>query len=157
MSVFDLLEYAEFAVRTREEGCDLISLLSRFLADAAVVGMCLTELVVNAVEHGNLEIGGALKCELLRAGRYEQELAARYHAYQARRVRVSVRRCERLLEISIADEGAGFPWRSFVDAADLAPSTKPNGRGIALVKNRFPDLQYLDSGSRVVVRSEVRP
>jgi len=157
MSAFarDLLEFAEFALRTREEGDEVARFISSLLPDPAVAGMCLSELVVNAVEHGNLEIGGELKCELLRAGSYERELAARYSAYPARRVRVSVRRRDRSLEITIADEGNGFPWRRYIDA-ELVASPRPNGRGIALVRTRFPDLEYLASGRVVIVRAELR-
>lgn len=148
-----LLENGEFSVRTREDAVELAELLAAGLfPDPLQDAMCLAELLINSVEHGNLEIDGPEKCALLRAGTYERELADRYARFSERRVRVAVRRVGERTEVEIADEGAGFDWQMHM-ARELRPSLEPRGRGIALARARFPELEYRGAGNVVAFRT----
>jgi len=143
----------ELACRTREEAEALVDEVAALLPDPGMCRFGLMELLLNAIEHGNLEIGAAYKGQLLREHRFEEELAARLadEKYGARRVRVSVVRADATIEIEIRDEGPGFAWREAL-ATGLELSEAPNGRGIALVRQTcFPSLTYRDPGNVAVV------
>jgi anti-sigma regulatory factor (Ser/Thr protein kinase) len=143
----------ELECQTREQAEGLVDEVAALLPDPGLARFGLMELLLNAIEHGNLEIGTTLKGQLLREHRFEDELATRLASdkYRARRVRVSVVRHGEQIEIEVRDDGPGFPWRAAL-AADLQISEAPNGRGIALVRQTcFPTLMYRDPGNVAVV------
>jgi anti-sigma regulatory factor (Ser/Thr protein kinase) len=144
----------ELTCQTREDAEQLADHLARLLPDPAACRLGLVELMLNAVEHGNLEIGTTLKANLLREHQLEHEIARRLarEPYRSRRVRDRVVRAEPEIEIEIHDEGPGFALRPVL-GAELAPSERPNGRGIALTRAVcFPTLEYRDPGNIVIVR-----
>lgn len=147
------LRRVELECATRDEADDVADLVAGFLPDPVQGRFGLIELLLNAIEHGNLEIGGARKGQLLRERRFEDEVSARFECapYRGRRVRVAVAVAYPVVEIAIADEGPGFAWRSAL-AAELGTADCPNGRGIALVSRTcFPGLVYRDPGNVAVV------
>jgi hypothetical protein len=154
-STVRLIRRLELVFRTREEADDVADLIAGLLPDPVPGRFGLIELLLNAIEHGNLAIGGALKAQLLREHRFEDEVAARFERepFRARCVRVAVAVAYPAVDIEIADEGAGFAWRSAL-AAELGSAECPNGRGIALISRTcFPNLHYRDPGNVAVVRA----
>jgi serine phosphatase RsbU (regulator of sigma subunit) len=126
--------------------------------DPAAAGFGLLELLINAVEHGNLGIRLEDKCELVATGRWEQEVAARFAKPEnaAKFVEVRCRREGERLLISIRDQGAGFDWRGFL-AMDEASVFRPNGRGIALAREvAFETMEYSSPGNQVEVSVAAR-
>jgi anti-sigma regulatory factor (Ser/Thr protein kinase) len=150
-----LLRRVELVFRTREEADDVADLVAGFLPDPVQGRFGLIELLLNAIEHGNLAIGGARKAQLLREHRFEDEVAARFERepFSARRVHVAVTVAFPTVDIEIRDDGDGFAWRAAV-AAELDSADSPNGRGIALISRTcFPSLHYRDPGNIAVVRA----
>lgn len=147
-----MLESAEFSFRSIAEA----ETLAAFVADgcphpdSAVLG--ISELLVNAVEHGNLGITYAEKARLKREGRWLEEAERRLLLPEnaAKRVRLSMRRNAETTTIRISDEGPGFDWRNYIDF-DPARAFDPNGRGIALARMAsFESIRYEGSGNTVV-------
>jgi hypothetical protein len=57
---------------------------------------------------------------------------------------------------TIADEGAGFEWRRFLDI-DPARAFDTHGRGIAVARRfSFDSLEYVDPGNQVLARVKPR-
>jgi two-component system, cell cycle response regulator len=115
----------------------------------------LQELLLNAVEHGNLEIPYRVKEKALAKGEYESLIRGRLaqSRYTGRQVAVHVlyEREARSLVYRIADEGAGFHWRSLLAQPQEACRTDAeNGRGIFLTRSLFPNLAYNDRGNEVM-------
>lgn len=147
-----MLESAEFSFSSIAEA----ETLAAFVADgcphpdSAVLG--ISELLVNAVEHGNLGITYAEKARLRREGRWLEETERRLLLPEntAKRVRLTMRRSEETTTVRISDEGPGFDWHSFIDF-DPARAFDPNGRGIALARMAsFESIRYEGTGSTVV-------
>lgn len=116
----------------------------------------LEELLINATEHGNLEIPSRQKRLALAHDRYESLLQERLEQprLKVRRVVIDVRyeHAGQRLVYRIADEGAGFDWRSVVDrTADVADADGRSGRGILLTRKLFPDLAYNERGNEVTL------
>ena len=151
-SVLDLLDVAEFEFHTLKQAAELAYSLAGLCPDPVSAAIGLSELLVNAVEHGNLAISYAEKSELRRNEAWEQEVALRQSdpVLGARRARVVFRRMPEQLTFTISDEGAGFDWRSYLEFAPER-AFDPNGRGIAMARlASFASLDYRDRGNIVV-------
>lgn len=116
------------------------------------VRAALIELIVNAVEHGNLEITYLEKQEALAAHRYDALLAARRrHPRIARRkvvVDAVLCRNPHRIRYTVSDDGQGFDWQGLAEKMrDTTPSQNASGRGLQLVRSLFPDLCYYEKGT----------
>jgi len=147
-----LMASARFTLKTLDE----VSCLAAFLAqacprpEAAVLG--LSELLVNAVEHGNLGISYSEKSRLKRADNWQEEIQRRQALVENadKQVTVEFERNADEVRIVIRDEGAGFDWTRYLDF-EPDRAFDPNGRGIAMARlGSFQDLQYQGSGNTVV-------
>jgi len=142
---------ATFSLRTVEEARAVAEEAASVCADRWRVTQALTELLVNAVEHGNLGLGNVAKTALLKQGRWEAEVARRLAQpeYAHRHVRLVREHGAERWHFEIEDEGEGFDWRPFL-VSDPARSSAPNGRGILLARQlAFGDLTYLGAGNRL--------
>lgn len=155
---FALLALGEFVFQTLAEAHDLASALSGLCLEPESASVGLIELLVNAVEHGNLGITYAEKAELRKNFTWEDEIARRLTQapYAERKVRVSVKREENELEFMVQDQGNGFVWDPYLDF-DPARAFDLNGRGIAMAnKFAFSSLTYLGNGNTVIARAPAR-
>jgi CheY-like chemotaxis protein len=79
--------------------------------------IALQELLVNAIEHGNLEISADDKMDALARGDYDRLVEARRQdaRFQDRCVAVGIvyDRAKGSVRFRITDEGAGFDWRTW--------------------------------------------
>jgi DNA-binding response OmpR family regulator len=117
------------------------------------LSLALRELVLNAVEHGNLELTYEEKTRALESGTLDAMLAERAQRspYRERSVTVSVERQDRKLTIAITDQGKGFDWRSLPDPTDPANLLLAHGRGVLLARLSVDSLGYSDRGDTVKV------
>ena len=149
---FQQLSVVEFRFRTLEEASELAQLLADFCPNPQGVLFGLTELMINAVEHGNLGITYREKTLLLMENDWQAEVNRRLELPQFRD-RVARVRFERLADrmcFTIADEGNGFDWQRYLDF-DPSRIFDPNGRGIAMAhRSSFCNIDYQGSGSTVV-------
>ena len=161
LAVFEMLHVAEFEFQTLQQAADLALSLASLCPDPVLAAMGLSELLVNAVEHGNLGISYAEKSELRRNDIWQSEVERRSAdpVLGARRACVSFRRGADHLSFTISDEGDGFDWQRYLEfAPDRA--FDPNGRGIAMARQAsFASLDYLDRGNVVVatIRCALQP
>jgi two-component system cell cycle response regulator len=107
------------------------------------------ELLLNAVEHGNLGIGYEKKTELLRTGKWVDEVEHRLALPENIGKEVDIRLSYDGFEytLTIADEGQGFAWEDYV----LRPiDTRPNGRGLWIAfHSRFDRIAFNRRGNQV--------
>ncbi|MEO8039519.1 MAG: response regulator [Betaproteobacteria bacterium] len=157
-STFRLLTEARFRFQSVTDARRLALSLSGCFPDSPNAGLGFLELLINAVEHGNLGITLAGKTHLLKADRWEEEIAERLAAPENKDkwVRVHYVLHGNTATVHIADDGEGFDWRTFAQF-DPARAFDPNGRGIALARQLcFPELEYLGSGNEVRVTLPIR-
>ncbi len=146
-----LMTAGTFSLRTIEEANNLAVTLAGACPNsrAAVIG--LSELLINAVEHGNLEIGYQGKSDLIAAKRLKEEVDERQSRPGTRDKSVTVEVTRNAAEIAfvITDEGPGFDYREFLDM-DPARTFDSHGRGIALARKiSFSSLEYRGRGNQV--------
>ncbi|MCB1801962.1 MAG: response regulator [Gammaproteobacteria bacterium] len=154
---FGLMREACFTFRTLSSARDMATVLANAFPDPRRVVIGLTELLVNAVEHGNLGITYDEKSQLREEERWEQEVEARLAdpAYSEREVSVHYSRESDGIHVLIKDQGEGFDWKKYVDM-DPARAFDSHGRGIAMSRMiSFDDIEYRGCGNEVAVRVNV--
>ena len=142
----------EFRFRTLQEAHDLAGQLAALCADMAPVAMGLTELLVNAIEHGNLGISYAEKKHLRQNDGWEDEIERRLASpgIGQRTAQIRIERTPSNVIFTVEDEGAGFDWERYL-VFDAERAFDPNGRGIAIAKQvAFGSLEYRGRGNIVV-------
>lgn len=115
------------------------------------VTIALREALLNAMEHGNLELNSALREN--DNNRYH-EMAnerRRQKPYSDRRVIISARESPDESVYVIRDEGPGFDPSKLPDPTDPANLEKPSGRGTLLIRTFMSDVKYNDRGNEVTL------
>lgn len=146
---------AGYRFRTIHDVLDVLSQIVRQFPELASVELALWELMVNAVEHGNLEIGFDRKSELLEHGQVIDEIERRLEDPRYKD-RVATVRIERLMDksvVTIADEGPGFDWARYIQK-DMGDVDGLHGRGVLLAKAAAKSLRYTGTGNTVVVEHD---
>lgn len=150
--VLSLLAQGEFSFRSLEQAHALAGALAALCPDPAAVALGLTELLVNAVEHGNLGISYAEKKDLRQNEGWEAEVVRRLALpeYSQLLARVSVARTPHAIMFTVEDQGPGFDWQRFLEF-DPERAFDPNGRGIAMARQvSFGNLEYRGRGNVAV-------
>lgn len=141
-----------YEIATLVQARDLARTLAEQYPDPERVVVGLTELLVNAVEHGNLGIGYEEKAELLERGEFSAEIERRLarEDLAARRIRVTLKHEVTRVVTTIEDEGDGFDWAPFSEY-DPERMLDLNGHGIAIARGvSFDEVSYLGKGNVVV-------
>lgn len=157
--VMRLAVRGEFRVRTLDDARELAALMAQLCPQPGVAVLGLSELLINAIEHGNLGIDYEEKSRLKREDRWESEIARRLALPENARRFASLAFAIEPAEISftIRDCGAGFDWRAYLDL-DPTRAYDPNGRGIALARHlSFSGLEFLGNGNTVCARVMLPP
>jgi CheY-like chemotaxis protein/anti-sigma regulatory factor (Ser/Thr protein kinase) len=146
-----LLHKAEFRYRSPAEARALAALLVRIYPDPERVAVGVWELLINAVEHGNLELTFADKTRLMQERRLLAEVQERLERpeYRDRTAVATLLREPGGLTLTVEDEGPGFDWLPYLELApDRAFHT--HGRGIAMARAlSFDEIAYAGRGNRV--------
>lgn len=149
------LTHGIFHLRTLEEAQDMAFLLGSVFPRAELAVMGLYELLLNAIEHGMLEIGYDTKNRLLATSQWEKEIQKRldYPVNKDKSVTVEFQHNEKDFTLVITDPGKGFEWQNYLQI-EPARATKANGRGIAKANLlSFDSLKYNDAGNKVTLVS----
>lgn len=146
------LQRGEFRFRTPAEARDLATLAANAAPDAGRVVLGLSELLLNAVEHGNLALSYDEKSALLQSDGLHEELARRLTlpAFANRYATLEIERAADEIRFLIRDQGAGFAWERYLDITpERAFDT--HGRGIAMARMiSFDRIEYRGCGNEVL-------
>lgn len=113
--------------------------------------MTFSELVTNALEHGNLEIDYDTKTEWLSKGGNMIKLIqkkAKDPRFAKRRIKITYNIGRTASKFTIADDGNGFDWRACMEKNKLDDNML-HGRGISLSKSVVHSLTYNEKGNEV--------
>lgn len=151
-SVSDLLCQARFRLRDLSEANILSDFLSKTCPNPRLAVIGLTELIVNAIEHGNLGITFEEKSELQLQDNWLEEIDRRLKLPEHREqyVEVIYERLKNEIHITIIDQGKGFNWQQYETNEKQESSKDSHGRGILLAKKlAFKDICYSEKGNEV--------
>ncbi len=120
--------------------------------------LAIYEMLINAMEHGNLEIDYEQKRALLEEVlNYQQHLAERANQepYRNRKIFVSYKYTLKSIEFTITDEGKGFDVKQVPNPHASENLERLNGRGIFISRVNMTRLEYNEKGNSVTLYKEL--
>lgn len=136
--------------------------LSAYLQPADRNKLCvgLYEIIVNAIEHGNLSISYHEKQDALKQGVYEQVVQERLanKEYATKTVYINLSIQEKAITFVIRDEGEGFDWKKQRELQlneNLENIYRGNGRGIFITECYFDEIAYNEKGNEATITKHV--
>lgn len=150
-TAMSMINNGDFSFQTIEQAKALAVLIGSPFPNAEMVVLGLTELLVNAVEHGNLGITYDEKKQLKISGNWELEIQKRLYLPENREklANAAITRTSEELKVVISDQGKGFDWQKY-STFDQNRLSDPNGRGIAMTMSAgFDSVTYQGNGNTV--------
>lgn len=148
-----LIKNANFKFRSLDDVRAVSSLLACACDEPDQIAMGLSELMINAVEHGNLHIGYEEKSELRKDDLWDSEITKRLELpeNQDKYATIDIVNEPDAVTYTITDQGNGFAWDNFMDF-DTERVMDNHGRGIAMAnKLYFSKMEYQGKGNIVTV------
>jgi CheY-like chemotaxis protein len=147
---FGMLQHGVIHLRTLKEAERIALWIANATPDPPRA-MGIHEILINAVEHGNLGITYDEKTELLNDGVWHNEVERRLALPENadKKVRVELWRETDRMTVRVEDNGPGFDSARYMDF-DETRVFDNHGRGIALTRAAL-DLAYEGTGNTVVV------
>lgn len=147
-----LISNVEYRFVTLDDVANLVPVLAAMCPSPDAVAPGLSDLMVNAVEHGNLGVTYREKSLLKWEGDWEGEIHRRLALpqFSQRVASIFAELGEAEIRFTITDQGEGFDWQKFMEF-DPERAFDPNGRGIAMAKAMsFSSLAYQGKGNIVI-------
>jgi ActR/RegA family two-component response regulator/anti-sigma regulatory factor (Ser/Thr protein kinase) len=141
---------------------EIMHIVSRFAGidrkTTLTIRLSLYEMLVNAMEHGNLEINYEMKKNLLEEvldyQRYLQD-RANTEEFKSRKVLVSYKYDAKSISFTITDEGQGFDVSRVPNPHASENLERLNGRGIFISRVNMTQVTYNDKGNSVTLYKEL--
>lgn len=146
--MFPLVKTATFKYQTIQEAKSLSSIIGAFTSDPTGISVGFFEIMINAIEHGNLGITYDEKTQLLNDSQLHQEIERRLSLpdYAEKYVEVELKRSDAELEITVTDMGNGFKFEDFMEFS-IERAMDNHGRGIMMANSlSFDQLLYSNGG-----------
>ncbi len=116
------------------------------------VGTALHECLINAMEHGNLELTSELReRENSRAFRNLVDERRQQQSYCDRHVQVIARFSRKEAAFAIRDDGQGFDPSKLPDPRDPANLQKCTGRGLFLIRTFMDEVRFNETGNEITM------
>lgn len=139
-------------IQTLEEVKNVTTLLANMYPDPEKMVIGLSELLLNAVEHGNLGITYEEKTELVDEDRWEAEVERRLTMPENtnKRALIEIENVGSEIRFLVKDQGTGFDWHTYI-GIDPERVMDNHGRGIAMAGQvSFDSIEYHGTGNEVV-------
>ena len=145
---------ATMTLQTIPQAYEIAKTLSFMCQDPNKVAMGLTEILVNAIEHGNLELSYEEKTMHQANNTWQQELQKRQRLtkYKNKFVTVYAERLDQTVQFTVIDQGRGFDFTKYM-TIEPGQIDQNHGRGISIARLiSFNQLEYEPPGNKVVMR-----
>lgn len=154
--------FGNYLYMTEEIAHRLIRNLYKYLDVKQVnhIRIALREVIINAIEHGNLNITYDEKSKALAEDNYFDFFSKRQHdpKYRNKKISLEYEITPYHVIYKITDEGKGFNYKKVLK--DLANNANrlmlPHGRGIAMAYNVFDQVKFNKKGNQVLLTKKFR-
>lgn len=129
---------------------DISRMLAHYFPNPDHYLTAIYELLMNAIEHGNLGIGCEEKAKLIADGKWKEELARRLALPEnaKKELEIALEYTAQECILTITDQGEGFAWKEVLERQ--IPAKQPNGRGLHIAFNAaFSHISYNPKGNQV--------
>ena len=129
--------------------------VSKYLAskESTLLRIALREIIINAIEHGNLDISFEEKSKAIQENRYITFIAERQRdpVCRNRKVTIEYEVTPQMVVYRICDEGQGFDYQSMLqkNVEQLNESMSAHGRGLRLSQEFFDSITFNEYGNEV--------
>lgn len=162
LSRFLVSESMHFTVNNYLRNADILSRqltsnLSQFAGSEVITAIrtCVREVLINAIEHGNLGISFDEKTDSMKVGNYMEFIQKRQREafYGARSIKVAYSLNQKRIGFEIEDEGDGFDFKKILnlDGDKLNEESYTHGRGIMMTKKVFDVVKFNEKGNKVLL------
>lgn len=142
---------ATFNIKTLADAQNLATLLANECPNPRLAAVGISEILINAIEHGNLKITYQEKTKLHETAEWLAEIDKRLALPENRDKKVIVQfsKTPAHINIRITDEGEGFDWRQY-QSLDATRVFDNHGRGIIMARSlSFENMIYHGRGNDV--------
>lgn len=158
--ILGMAAQATFRFRDINQVKELAIMLARICKYEQMVALGLSELLLNAVEHGNLGISYEDKSRLFELGGWQEEVEHRLQQaqYAERYAEIELSRdfVNDEIQFTIRDMGEGFDWQKYLEF-DPQRAFDSHGRGIAMARQlAFSSLHYEGVGNVVIMSTAAK-
>ncbi len=162
LSRFLVSESMHFTVNNYLRNADILSRqltsnLSQFAGSEVITAIrtCVREVLINAIEHGNLGISFDEKTDAMKGGNYMEFIQKRQREafYGARTIKVAYSLNLKRIGFEIEDEGDGFDFKKILnlDGDKLNEESSTHGRGIMMTRKVFDVVKFNEKGNKVLL------
>lgn len=136
--------------------------LSKYMdsRDIALIRIALREIIINSIEHGNLNISYEEKTKAMMNNKYFELLTQRQNdpQYAAKKIEILYSIDPEKVIYKITDQGKGFDYKKILEDSSKSAneSLLTHGRGITLSKNIFDKIQFNKRGNQVLLVKRFR-
>jgi CheY-like chemotaxis protein/anti-sigma regulatory factor (Ser/Thr protein kinase) len=120
-------------------------------AERTRVGVALEEALVNAAEHGNLELDSALRATDRKAYVELADQRRERVPFRDRRVHVEAHLSREQARFVVRDEGRGFDPGTLPDPRDPENLLKVSGRGVLIMRTFMDEVSFNREGNEVTL------
>ncbi len=146
-----------YLITADEISARLVRNLNRYMhfRDVSYLRVCLREIIINAIEHGNLGITFEEKTDAMNKENYMEFILKRQQAPGCKDKKVTLEYSITPLKAvyKITDEGNGFDYKK--QFAQIQNEVKekmlPHGRGISMAVSVFDEIRYNNKGNQVML------
>jgi anti-sigma regulatory factor (Ser/Thr protein kinase) len=126
------------------------------ISEVQNIRIAISEMLTNAIEHGNLSITGYEKFEATEAGTYIELVEERLNdpRYSNNHTHVTLEINNYELIVTIKDDGQGFDVKTIDENIKSENLLKLHGRGILITKMYFDEVCYNDKGNEVTLKKK---
>ncbi len=132
---------------------NLVKFIDQKLVDLLRIG--LREIIINAIEHGNLNITFDEKSEVTMSDHYMDFIMNRRlePTYRDRKVTIEYSLTPKRVAYKIADDGSGFDHARILSktASSVNDEMLAHGRGITMALNIFDEIKFNKRGNQVLL------
>lgn len=115
------------------------------------VAVALSEAIVNAIDHGNLELDSELRQEDERNYHRLGEERQNQAPYRDRRVRLAACVTRSEATFQVRDEGPGYDRSKLPDPTDPENLCRIGGRGLLLIQTMVDDVRFNEKGNEITL------
>lgn len=152
-SAAPFLMQGQFRFKTLEDARSVAIFIAQACPEPGIAIVGLTEVFINAIEHGNLGISSDEKTELQNKMEWISEIERRLTLPENQHKCVEVEfvrhEKEKELEIKVTDQGSGFDWQKY-QTFEIEDKLSTHGRGLAMAKDLVFTRQVYSGKGNVV-------
>ncbi|MGD9591923.1 MAG: response regulator [Candidatus Berkiella sp.] len=150
-TLFQYVNQASFKIKTIEDANIISASLASLFPYPDKVILGISEMLINAVEHGNLKISYEEKSSLNLSSKWQEEVNNRLNLPENadKFVSIDFHKNDHELILHIKDQGEGFEFKKYLDF-DANRAMDNHGRGIAFANHIcFDKIEYMGLGNEV--------